>query len=182
MDFTLRRATHQDLDAVGRITVEAYRDGGFIGAEDDYLHELADASSRARDAELWVAVDATGVLGSVTYCLPGTAFAELSAEDEGEFRMLSVASGARRRGVAEALVLHCIERSRNLGHRAVVLCSMRQMSTAHRLYQRLGFQRLPERDWSPERDIELLAFRLELSDDSVTPPEALTARADPDGT
>jgi hypothetical protein len=36
------------------------------------------------------------------------------------------------------------------------------MTAAHRLYHRLGFTRLPERDWSPEPDIELLVYARDL--------------------
>ncbi len=164
MSFTVRLAEPRDIPAVGRITVDAYRGDGFLDAEDEYVEELADAARRIREAEVWVAAEGRGreVLGSVTYCLPGTPFAELARANEGEFRMLSVASAARRRGVAEALVAKCIERSRDLGHEAVVLCSMRQMATAHRLYVRLGFRRLPERDWSPVEGVDLLGFILPL--------------------
>lgn len=162
MSFTVRLATGQDLEAVGRITVEAYRDDGFLDDDADYLAQLADAGRRAREAEVWVAAEGAEVLGSVTFCSPGTAFAELSRDNEGEFRMLGVAQSARRRGVAEALVVRCIERSRELGYDALVLCSMREMTAAHRLYARLGFERLPERDWSPVEGVELLAFTLPL--------------------
>jgi len=162
MSFALRRATDEDLVAVGRITVEAYRDDGLLGDDDDYIGELADAAARARDAEVWVAVEGSEVIGSVTFCTPGTRFAELARDNEGEFRMLGVAASARRRGVAEALVARCIERSRELGYDALVLCSMRQMASAHRLYARLGFHRLPERDWSPTEGIDLLGFNLPL--------------------
>lgn len=162
MALTVRRPKEAELDAVSRITVEAYRDDGLIDAEDDYMTELADADRRHREAEVWVAVDGEEVLGSVTFCRPGTPFAELARDNEGEFRMLAVARAARRRGVAEALVARCVDRSRELGHDAVVICSMREMSTAHRLYERLGFRRLPERDWSPVPGIELLGFVLPL--------------------
>jgi ribosomal protein S18 acetylase RimI-like enzyme len=162
MAVTVRRARDAELPAVGRLTVDAYRGDGFLTADDAYVAELADAETRARKAELWVAVDGGSVLGSVTFCLPGTPFAELAKPNEGEFRMLGVAPSARRRGVAEALVRRCIERSRELGHDALVLCSMRQMSSAHRLYERLGFRRLPERDWSPAEGIDLWAFTLPL--------------------
>ena len=37
------------------------------------------------------------------------------------------------------------------------------MDAAHRLYQRNHFVRVPERDWLPEPDVPLLAFRLALS-------------------
>ena len=32
------------------------------------------------------------------------------------------------------------------------------MRTAHRLYDRLGFSRLPECDWSPSEGVHLLAY------------------------
>lgn len=162
MPFEIRLATREELAAVGTITVAAYCDDGFIGADDDYVDELADAASRARDAEVWVACDQGEVLGSVTFCRPGSPFAELARAGEGEFRMLGVARAARRRGVAEALVRRCVERSRELGYGALVMSSMPVMTTAHRLYQRLGFERLPDRDWSPAPGIDLLAFTLPL--------------------
>jgi ribosomal protein S18 acetylase RimI-like enzyme len=162
MTYIVRRARPQDLAAVGRITVEAYTHDGHLATDADYMAELADAATRAREAELWVADDDGTVVGSVTYCLPGTPFAELAQDDEGEFRMLSVAAQARGRGIAEALVRTCIQRSRELGHRALVLCSMKEMATAHRLYDRLGFERLPGRDWSPVPGVDLEAFILPL--------------------
>ena len=160
--FELRLVRDDELTAVGELTLSAYHGDGFLEEDDEYAEELLDAAARARDAELWVAVEGGEVLGSVTFCTPDSPFAELSQPGEGEFRMLNVSPAARRRGVAEALVRRCIDRSRELGHHGVVLCSMQQMSSAHRLYERLGFQRLPERDWSPSYGVELLAYMLRL--------------------
>ena len=36
------------------------------------------------------------------------------------------------------------------------------MTTAHRIYERLGFVRLPTRDWSPIAGVDLYAFALDL--------------------
>jgi hypothetical protein len=33
------------------------------------------------------------------------------------------------------------------------------MTTAHRVYARLGYERDPDRDWSPLPGVDLLAFR-----------------------
>jgi ribosomal protein S18 acetylase RimI-like enzyme len=162
MGYVVRRAVDDELDAVGRLTVEAYHADGHVDLGNPYVEELADAASRAREAELWVAVEDGRLLGSVTFCLPGTPWAELSRPGEGEFRMLGVAPAARRRGVAEALVRRVVQRARELDLDALVMCSMSQMTTAHRLYERLGFVRLPERDWCPVPGVELQAFRLEL--------------------
>jgi hypothetical protein len=36
------------------------------------------------------------------------------------------------------------------------------MHAAHRIYQRLGFVRTPERDWYPEPEVKLITYLLEL--------------------
>ena len=53
-------------------------------------------------------------------------------------------------------------RTRGLG--AMVLSSSTTMHAAHRLYERLGFTRLPDRDWSPVPEVRLLAYTLPLTD------------------
>ncbi|HEX8865291.1 MAG TPA: GNAT family N-acetyltransferase [Lentzea sp.] len=158
-DLIIRPATEADLPAVGAVTVEAYRVNGYVGDHDDYATTLADAASRFRDAELLVAVDDSGtVLGSVTVVHPGTPYAEISRPGELEFRMLSVAASARGRGVGEALVRVVIDRARAAGVGRIVLSSSEKMAAAHRLYERLGFTRLPERDWTPLPGINLKAY------------------------
>ena len=158
-DLIIRPATEADLHAVGSVTVEAYRADGIVGDHDDYATQLADAASRFRDAELIVAQDESGtVLGSVTVVHPGTPYAEISRPGELEFRMLAVSERARGRGVGETLVRAVLDRAREAGATHVVLSSSEKMPAAHRLYERLGFTRLPERDWSPVPGIDLRAY------------------------
>ncbi|MFC6287379.1 GNAT family N-acetyltransferase [Nocardioides sp. GCM10027113] len=160
----LRRATPDDHARAGEVTVAAYADFT-LGPDDPYVERLRDAAARDRDAELWVAASEAGeLLGCVTLCPAGSPWRELAAEDEGEFRMLAVAPEARGRGVGEALARLCLDRFRSEGARAVVLSSLPEMEAAHRLYARLGFRRLPERDWSPVPGVSLIAFRLDLQE------------------
>jgi ribosomal protein S18 acetylase RimI-like enzyme len=162
----LRLADPSDADeiaAVGALTVEAYVADGYLdGAEDGYASHLRAAGDRARDAELAVAVDEGAVLGTVTYCKAGTPWAEVSGDGEAEFRMLAVAPTARGRGVGEALARWCVDRARADGCHAVVLSTLPVMHAAHRIYQRLGFVRTPERDWYPGPEVQLITYRLEL--------------------
>lgn len=163
--MTVRPAHLDELAEVGEVVVAAYDADGFLEADDDYVPRLRDAVTRSREAEVYVAVleDLPGeVAGTVTFCPQGSPWAEIAQPGEGEFRMLGVAPRARRRGVAAALVGACLERSRELGYDAVVLSSLPEQQSAHRLYERLGFRRLPERDWSPATGVDLLAFRLPL--------------------
>jgi ribosomal protein S18 acetylase RimI-like enzyme len=162
MTVTVRPAHEEEFSLVGELTYAAYAADGFIRSQDGYAAHLRDAATRAAQAELYVAELDDEVAGTVTFCPQGSAFAELAQVGEGEFRMLAVAPQARRRGVAEALVSLCVERSRELGYDALVLSSMTGQTDAHRLYERLGFRRTPDLDWSPAEGVELLAFRLEL--------------------
>ena len=158
--WTVRRATPADYSAVGELTVRAYVDDGHLPAGIAYVEVLADAESRDRDAELWVASEEPSgrVLGSVTFAGPGSDYAEVAARHEGEFRMLAVAHEARGCGVGEALVRRCIERARELGLDGLVMSTQPSMVRAHRVYERLGFERAPERDWEPVPGVSLLAY------------------------
>jgi GNAT superfamily N-acetyltransferase len=158
--FELRPVLDDELAEVGRLTSEVYVVDGFLTATDGYVRHLADAARRAREAEVWVAVGDGELWGTVTFCRPGSPFREIGRDDEGEFRMLAVAPAARGRGVGQALVELCVRRSRELGYAGVRMSSMDLMTSAHRVYERLGFVRAPEDDWSPEPGVNLLAYRL----------------------
>lgn len=159
---TVRLARPDELDDAGRVVAAAYGAVGQMSGE--YLAEVADARARADHGEVLVAVDADGaVLGSVTFVLPGSQLAELSREGEAEFRMLGVDPAAQGRGVGQALLLACLERARAAAARRLVLCSASNMSTAHRMYERVGFQREPDLDWEPEPGVRLVAYALALA-------------------
>ncbi len=157
--FTIRLADPADYGRISDLTVEAYAADGLSSVETDYVHQLRDAAGRAEKAELWVAVDATNrVLGSVTFSPPGSPYREIAQDGEGEFRMLAVDPAVQGAGIGSALVRWCLDRSRELGQRQMVLCTQVENATAIRMYERLGFVRLPERDWTPAPGVDLIAF------------------------
>jgi ribosomal protein S18 acetylase RimI-like enzyme len=158
----IRLAVPSEYDAVGELTAAAYSHDGFIPAGSDYALTLRAAAERAEKAELWVATGTTELLGTVTFCPVGSVYREIGRDDEGEFRMLGVSAAARGLGIGTALTEHCIQRSRDLGFTRVVMSSAKAMTTAHRIYERLGFTRLPSRDWSPRPGVDLYAFTLDL--------------------
>jgi ribosomal protein S18 acetylase RimI-like enzyme len=161
-DITVRPvATDDEADEAGRIVATAYFSYGF--EEESYRPTLLDGRDRARESLLLVATDPDGrLLGSVTYVEPGQRYAEVCGPDEGEFRMLGVDPSAQGRGVGRALVQACIDRAREDGRRALVMCTEVRMRAAQRLYEQIGFERIPERDWVPNDMITLLAYRLPL--------------------
>lgn len=162
MDIIIRRAGEEDLEAAGTVTVEAFVGDGHTDPDGDYVQLLRDARRRADEAELLVAVDGSGrVLGTVTFAVGGNEWANIAEPHEGEIRMLAVAPKGRGRGVGEALVRATMDRSRELGLTGMVLSTEAGMKPAHRIYERLGFERAPERDWSPLPGLELMAYTIE---------------------
>ena len=161
-EVEIRLAHDDELESVGRLTLDGYVHDGLLTLDAEYAGELVDAAQRSRDAELLVALVGGEVVGTVTFCPPGSPLRELSRDGEAEFRMLAVSPAARGHGVARALVERCMARGRELGLGELVICSMTEMTTAHRLYERLGFVRDPALDWTPVPGVVLLAYRCTL--------------------
>jgi ribosomal protein S18 acetylase RimI-like enzyme len=157
-EIIVRVAEAGEFDAVGALTVVAYVDGGFVAPESSYVAELADARARS-EATLLVAVDnGDQILGTVTFCRHGEGMAEMARLSEAEIRMLAVAKAARGRGAGQALTDACLNLAREHRDRGVILSTMPSMRAAHRMYERLGFSRVAERDWQPAPGLELLAY------------------------
>jgi GNAT superfamily N-acetyltransferase len=121
-----------------------------------YVATLRDVKRRAEVARVLVAVEDGRLLGTVTFVPDGGPLGEIARPDETEFRMLAVDPAAQGRGVGIALTQRIVDESRG---RAGIVCSTKPvMRTAHRIYEKVGFQRAPERDWSPKPGLDLLAF------------------------
>ncbi|MGB3764376.1 MAG: GNAT family N-acetyltransferase [Ornithinimicrobium sp.] len=163
MTVVVRPATTAELADVGPLVAQAYLDDGLLTAEDDYLHAIRDATGRARDSTVLVAVDHEGtVVGAVTWCSLQSSHREVARADEGEFRMLGVATAGRGQGIGELLVRECVALARADGLAGLVICTSPRMVAARRIYERLGFTRIPELDWMPVPDFPLWAYRLDL--------------------
>lgn len=134
-----------------------------------YAAELADVRRRSVEAEVLVVLDDRGspspseLVGCVTFVPDASSpWADLLEEGESGMRMLAVAPSAQGRGVGRALAEACMARARQLERKALLLHTTPWMTTAQRLYGLLGFERYPERDWSPLPEVPLLCYRLVL--------------------
>jgi ribosomal protein S18 acetylase RimI-like enzyme len=161
-EVEIRIARPDELARIGELTAAIYVAAGYLSPQSSYIERLRDAVSRASEAELLVAVHDGEPMGTVTYCRHGSAWAQLTAPGEAEFRMLAVVPAARGLGLGEALVRRCITRAGEDGCRTLRLSTEPVMHAAHRIYRRLGFLRTPERDWQPEPGVELLTYALAL--------------------
>ena len=163
----IRDARRDDCDASRQITLSAFQQYAAVmppprweGYRENILATMTDVAPA-----LHLVAEKDGViLGSVLMYPPGAAF---STPDEGpltcpEARLLAVAPEARGQGVGTALMKECIRRARRLGAVCLNLHTTDMMQVAMRMYERMGFVRVPELDFHPHPNITVKAFRLEL--------------------
>ena len=160
LPVTVEDAVPADFPRISALTAGVHRDERPASAE--YLGELADVEGRAGRSSLLVAREGGWVVGAVALVLERDFGEVTDSPDAAAFRMLVVDPAVRGRGVGELLVRECLDRARAAGKRWVVLSTDPRMTATHRLYARLGFTRVPERDWSPRPGIDLLVHALEL--------------------
>lgn len=152
----VRIALPDELPAVGALCARAYIAGSGMGPDDGYAEVLLDAPGRARDCDVLVALLDGELAGTASIC--GGPYVEIARPGEVEFRFLAVAPERWGRGVGQALVAGIVERAQG---RPVVCSVVRRNTPAHGLYERLGFVRVPDRDWTPLPGVDLDVYRLD---------------------
>lgn len=162
MPIGVRPAVESDLDDIARISVEAYDAAGQLDEGSPYRQTLADADARLRDGLLLVAHDDQRVVGTVTICPAGSPFSEIGRADEVEFRFLAVDPREWGRGIADALVAACHDHARTTRAKRLAICVRDTNVGAAAMYERRGFLRAPDRDWSPVPGVDLLALTREV--------------------
>jgi ribosomal protein S18 acetylase RimI-like enzyme len=175
----IRDARHDEFDELGDLRVAAYRADGFLSPQSTYAPRLRALGADGLDQVL-VAVESCSTAASTSGSaqapgsgrgrILGTVMLQgwpqggdiLAGPEEAEIRALAVAPEARGAGLGRALLAAVIERAAGAGLRQLVLLTQPEMKAAHRLYAEAGFARLPERDWSPEPGVTLMAYGLAL--------------------
>jgi ribosomal protein S18 acetylase RimI-like enzyme len=169
----IRDARPDEFDEVGDLRVAAYQADGFLSPQSTYAPRLRALGTEGLDQVL-VAIegDQSGgkkpepgrgqIVGTVMLQGWPQGSEILAGPHEAEIRALAVSPGARGAGVGRALLAAVIERAARVGIRQLVLLTQTEMKAAHHLYDEAGFNRLPERDWSPEPSVKLLAYGLVL--------------------
>jgi len=138
------------LAEIGELSALAYLADGLLDSSDPYIPSLRDAKARAEQAILLVAASGANgegaEVGTITVVPPHTPFSEFDGDDF-ELRMLAVSPLVREQGVGEDLARAGIEKAVERGATRILLSTMENMTAAHKLYEKLGFVRLPELDW-----------------------------------
>jgi putative acetyltransferase len=124
------------LDVIGSVFVEY----GMAFDPADFDSDLLDIPRHYADRGGWFSVltDAGRVVGTVAAVPKDAATCEI--------KRLYLLPGYRGRGLGRALMEHILERVREAGFREAVAWSDVRLGTAHHVYDRLGFERIGERD------------------------------------
>ena len=162
----LRDALSTEIELIRKQRINAYSDHE-QSVPSDHWNALKRAISTDVDNQKGVdliVADLDGeIVGSVVLFPANTDAYEGNLEEleYPEIRMLAVAPNARGKAVASSLVDECIRRAKEKGYRAIGLHTGQFMKNAIKLYERLGFKRLPEYNFEPANDgIMVLAYRL----------------------
>jgi ribosomal protein S18 acetylase RimI-like enzyme len=172
-DIVIRPMAPEEADEVADLVVGAY--AGDFALSDPYRAEIAAVAGRAVEHEVWVAADASdgALLGTVSTPRAGRAISPLARDGELDFRFLGVAHAARSRGVGGRLVEHVLALAAERGIHRVVLNTGPDMLAAQRLYERMGFDRLHEREYVFERSdgtsFLMLAYGLDVGGGAASP-------------
>jgi len=154
----VREVDPADADRLGDALAAAYVAGEFIEPHDEYVTVLRDVAGRlGQVVAVLAAYDGVEVLGGLTLAAAGTPVAEVALPGELEIRMLAVAPEHQGRRISHQLLGAAEQLARTRGDAALVLSSLPAMSAAQRIYRRLGFRHVPERDWTADWDPDAVA-------------------------
>lgn len=162
----LRDAAPSDLAAIRALTRSAYAQYEQVMSPPAWgaLSRAVEMGLSATDAGIHriVAEHEGRLVGSVMLFPPASsAYGDMADMSSwAELRLLAVAADARGLGVGRALVEECAHRAHDMGARELGLHTSRSMAGAIRLYQRMGFERVPEQDFQPEGAELVKAYKL----------------------
>lgn len=164
----IRLAQPDEYDEIGRVTYLGFGHGepGARQPDPERLALLHDVAARAEGGDVLVAEDAASgrILGTASLLRAGGPLTRQSRDGEAELRLLAVLPEARRKGLGWALMTAAAARAREWGAPAVILDTGPSNERSQRLYHRLGYERLPERETIPAGSGGFLAvFRFDLT-------------------
>lgn len=164
----IREALSYEIEMIRNQRGKAYEDHAKVIPQDhwDALRKaIMSDDDQQISVELLVAELDGEIVGSVAlFPAKSDAYRGLvDMLDYPEIRMLAVNHDSRGKGVAEALIKECINRTKTKGLEHIGLHTADFMETAMRLYERMGFARMPKFDFQPANDgIIVKAYRLSI--------------------
>lgn len=166
-ELYIRDARDDERAAIRSLTEAAYEEHGAVMTPSSWAglsHAIDSALDTTEPVERIVAEQNGALVGSVMLYDPAAnAYGEPSASaDWPELRLLAVDAAARGHGVGTALVHECVRRAKAAGATALGLHSSDSLRAAIRMYERMGFARVPQYDFQPPGAELVKAYRLDL--------------------
>ncbi len=129
----------QDASSVLDVIGSVFAEYGMTFDPQNYDSDLLDIERHyaGSGGEFYVLVDQGRVVGTVAAVPKDAATAEV--------KRLYLLPEYRGRGQGRALLEHILDRIRQAGHREAIAWSDVRLETAHKVYDRLGFERIGER-------------------------------------
>ena len=173
--LTVRDLHPSEFDALGRLMVEVYSnlDGFPKPADQPHYYEMLAGIGRFTEkpsARVLVALSAEGnLIGGVVYfgdmAEYGSGGIATSVTGASGIRLLGVDPKFRNAGAGKALAKACIQLAIEEGHSQIILHTTQAMRVAWGLYERLGFARSEDLDFS-QQGLPVFGFRLKLTNDA----------------
>ena len=164
-NLLIRDAYPEELDQVSQLLKDSYLQYAHSipsSRWEYYLEDMTDVRSRLEVADLIVAEIDARLAGTVTLYLEGTSSHESWPQGWAVIRLLAVHPSYRNKGIGRALMDECIRRCREKGITTIGLHTTELMNVARRMYEKMGFVRVPEFDFHPVPEITVMAYRLDL--------------------
>ena len=165
----IRNAKSSEFEYIKELRVHAYNEHEQKIPKDHWnvlKNQISADEDLEQDIDQIVAEIDGEIAGTVVLYPPKTELYKGLLEeslDYPEIRKLAVSPDFRGRGVAKALIAECIKRSKNRGIKKIGLHTADFMENAVKLYEDLGFERLPQYDFEPADDgIIVKAFRISI--------------------
>lgn len=165
--FVIRTATSADRAAIQEVTLAAYEQyiqymppEAWDMYKADIIEKVANIGSRAEQ----IVAESDGAIAGSVLIIPADSVVEVSDDESArrrwpEIRLLAVAPSARGKGIGEALTRECIKRTREAGIPTVTLHTLDVMQVAMRMYEKIGFVRMPELDYLPDPEFVVKGYR-----------------------
>ena len=131
----------------------------------DLLKNVGEFTNQPR-AKLFVAVSEQGSIdgglvyfGDMTYY--GAGGKSTTSQNAAAFRLLAVNPEVRGKGLGKLLIQASINQAKKEGFKHLVIHSTKSMMIAWKMYERMGFNRFKDIDFS-QNDVPVYGFKLKL--------------------
>jgi GNAT superfamily N-acetyltransferase len=165
----VREARGDERDAIQDVTLSAYQEYALAMSPEHwerYRQGMRATLAEEGPAECIVAEQGGVIVGSVLLYPAGATIHRTDGSsftlDWPEVRLLAVAPAARGQGIGAALVEECLRRARRAGAAVLTLHTTDIMQVAMRMYERMGFVRVPELDFSPLPGVTVKGYSFSL--------------------